>query len=324
MVLLTAHNFWWRVSCNSLITKTHLGNYLPFSGDPFKRFGLVDNVVLQLNHERCGTRVVAFASRKSAKKLRRNKEQQNEVVLQSIKSLDDTNGVDSNLSSTRDVVDEDLSFLNSKSEASSVSNVIPSRRAVLQACILTSGLIAALGFAIRQISPLASEAGLPFFDCSQVSFGFEVWHLELIAGLVVLISVSRYTLLNTWPDFAESSQSANTQVLTSLQTFDYPIVAFLPGISEELLFRGALLPLFGLNWKSALAVAVVFGVLHLGSGRKISFAIWATFVGLAYGYATIVTSSVVVPMTAHALNNLIGAVIWYQTSRSSKQIPEIK
>ncbi|KAH9625124.1 hypothetical protein KSS87_005829 [Heliosperma pusillum] len=285
-------------------------------------FATSDLVELESNYqERYGTKVVAFASRKSAKKLRRNKEQKNEE-MQSIKSLDDTTEVDSSPSSTRDdVTDEDLSFVNSKSEISSVSNVIPSRGVVIQACILTSGLIAALGFTIRQISPLASEAGLPFFDCSQVSFGFEVWHLELIAGLIVLISISRYTLINTWSGFAESSESANTQVLTSLQTFDYPIVAFLPGISEELLFRGALLPLFGLNWKSALAVAAVFGVLHLGSGRKISFAIWATFVGLAYGYATIVTSSIVVPMTAHALNNLIGAVIWYQTSRSSKQLP---
>ncbi|KNA08184.1 hypothetical protein SOVF_164910 isoform B, partial [Spinacia oleracea] len=91
---------------------------------------------------------------------------------------------------------------------------------------------------------------------------------------VVLISLSRYTLLKTWPDFAESSEAANRQVLTSLEAYDYLIVAFLPGISEELLFWGGLLPLLGLNWKSALAVAALFGVLHLGSGRKSSFAIW--------------------------------------------------
>ena len=32
-------------------------------------------------------------------------------------------------------------------------------------------------------------------------------------GLVVLISMSRYILLKTWPDFAESSEAANKQVL---------------------------------------------------------------------------------------------------------------
>ncbi|KNA08183.1 hypothetical protein SOVF_164910 isoform A, partial [Spinacia oleracea] len=132
---------------------------------------------------------------------------------------------------------------------------------------------------------------------------------------VVLISLSRYTLLKTWPDFAESSEAANRQVLTSLEAYDYLIVAFLPGISEELLFWGGLLPLLGLNWKSALAVAALFGVLHLGSGRKSSFAIWATFVGVVYGYVTIVSSSLVVPMASHALNNLVGALLWQKTSR---------
>lgn len=42
---------------------------------------------------------------------------------------------------------------------------------------------------------------------------FEMWHLGLITGLVVVISLSRYTLLKTWPDFAESSDAANRQVV---------------------------------------------------------------------------------------------------------------
>lgn len=47
--------------------------------------------------------------------------------------------------------------------------------------------------------------------------GFEMWHLELITGLVILISSCRYLLLKTWPDFAESSEAANQQV--TLLTF---------------------------------------------------------------------------------------------------------
>lgn len=41
---------------------------------------------------------------------------------------------------------------------------------------------------------------------------FQIWDLELIALLVVLVSVSRYILLKTWPSFAESSEAANEQV----------------------------------------------------------------------------------------------------------------
>lgn len=192
-----------------------------------------------------------------------------------------------------------------------------SRDVVLQACSVTSGLILALGILIRQISHIAFTEGFPVVDCStEVSFNFETWHVELIIGLVILVSSCRYLLLQTWSDFAECSDAANQQVLGSLQPLDYMVVAFLPGISEEFLFRGALLPLFGLNWRSALVVAFIFGVLHLGSGRKYSFAIWATFVGLAYGYATILSSSLIVPMTSHALNNLIGGILWLYTSKT--------
>jgi membrane protease YdiL (CAAX protease family) len=34
------------------------------------------------------------------------------------------------------------------------------------------------------------------------------------------------------------------------------------------------MPTLGLNWISALIIGTVFGVLHLGNGRKYSFAIW--------------------------------------------------
>lgn len=91
-----------------------------------------------------------------------------------------------------------------------------------------------------------------------LAVGFETWHLGLIAGIVVLISSSRFLLLKSWPDFADSSEAANRQVktllttflrflktslivsfgihylqiLTSLEPLDYLVVAMLPGISE--------------------------------------------------------------------------------------------
>ncbi|KAG7029235.1 hypothetical protein SDJN02_07573 [Cucurbita argyrosperma subsp. argyrosperma] len=208
------------------------------------------------------------AKRKPARKLERTGE---EVSIPS-------SSVDDNA--------QDMKMNSSDSSSKNRLINISSRSSVVQACIITSGLIAALGVIIRQ----------------------------LITGLVVLISSSRFLLLKIWPDFAESSEAANRQVLTFLQPIDYALVAFLPGISEELLFRGALIPLLGFNWASVVLTAAIFGILHLGGGRKYSFAIWASFVGLAYGYATIESSSVVVPMASHALNNLVGGILWrYQS-----------
>ncbi|EEC78916.1 uncharacterized protein [Oryza sativa Japonica Group] len=193
------------------------------------------------------------------------------------------------------------------------------RNAVLQACTLTSSLLLAGGLVLREASHFASLNGWPVADPMNLSFNFETWHLELIAGLVIIISSSRYILLQTWPDFRYSSETANRQILTSLETFDYIVVACLPGISEEVLFRGALMPIFGLNWISAFVTSAIFGILHLGNGRKYSFAIWATFVGVAYGLATIASSSIIVPMASHSINNIIGGLIWRFTNNTERE-----
>ncbi|KAF8731388.1 hypothetical protein HU200_016448 [Digitaria exilis] len=208
--------------------------------------------------------------------------------------------------------------VNSEDVATDEQNSGAPRSAVLQACTLTSGLLLAGGLLLRQVSHLASLNGWPIADPTDVSFDFETWHLELVAGLVIVISSSRYILLQTWADFRDSSEAANRQILTSLEPLDYIVVACLPGISEELLFRGALMPILGLNWISALLVGTIFGALHLGNGRKYSFAIWATFVGFAYGIGTIASSSVIVPMVSHSLNNIIGGLLWQFTKNSQK------
>nr|GMC80567.1 uncharacterized protein LOC109147154 [Ipomoea batatas] len=252
----------------------------------------------------------AFASPVKKSRIKRRKIKENTTLPEKL-VLDDCN-IEDELQDKNGTPTSDVGEVEN-------SQTVPSRSSVLQACTITSGLICLLGFLIRQASHFASTEGLPVADCSvEISWDFQMWHLELITGLVIIVSSCRYLLLKTWPDFAESSEAANRQVLTSLEPLDYIVVSFLPGVSEEFLFRGALLPLFGANWPSALAVAAVFGILHLGSGRKYSFAIWATFVGLVYGYATISTSSIIAPMAAHALNNLIGGILWRYTSSSSK------
>ncbi|KAJ6821634.1 uncharacterized protein M6B38_391190 [Iris pallida] len=254
--------------------------------------------------------IVAFASRKSEKKGRNNGKTSKSII-----PLGKNNPLKDSEDSSGDVLaggggsDTD-SFSANASETSPITSA--SRGAVLQSCISTSVFLLAFGALVRQASHVASMEGWTTFDASaEVSFNFETWHIELIIGLVILITSSRYVLLRTWRDFAESSDAANQQVLGLLQPLDYAIVAFLPGISEELLFRGALLPLFGLTWESALVVGSVFGYLHLGGGRRYSFAIWATFVGFAYGLATVVSSSVIVPIVSHSLNNLIGGILWH-------------
>ncbi|KAL0657985.1 hypothetical protein Bca4012_078570 [Brassica carinata] len=237
--------------------------------------------------------VRASSSRKSLKKQRRESQQGKDITTRSVTEAEE----------------EVIAQVDDTSTSNDSTDVVAAtpRDKVLQACTVTSGLMAALGLVIRKASHAASTEGLPIPDCSaDIPFGFETWHLGLIAGTVVLISSSRFLLLKSWPDFADSSEAANQQILTSLEPLDYLVVASLPGISEEMLFRGGLMPLFGTSWVSIVGVGLIFGLLHLGSGRKYSFAAWASVVGIVYGYAAVLSSSLVVPMASHAVNNLVG------------------
>jgi membrane protease YdiL (CAAX protease family) len=46
----------------------------------------------------------------------------------------------------------------------------------------------------------------------------------------------------------------------------------------------------------------------------------ATFVGLAYGLATIASSSIIVPMASHSINNIIGGLLWRFTNNSEREM----
>ncbi|XP_015693295.1 uncharacterized protein LOC102709083 isoform X3 [Oryza brachyantha] len=248
--------------------------------------------------------IMAHAKTFAAKSNKRKSKSQGIIKGPTLISEEDSPGTGSgeNPTTSLEVNDNDVT--------SDEELAVAPRNAVLQACTLTSGLLLAGGLVLREVSHFASSNGWPIADPMDLSFNFETWHLELVVGLVIIVSSSRYILLQTWSDFRNSSEAANRQMLTSLEISDYIVVACLPGISEELLFRGALMPIFGLNWISALVTGAIFGILHLGNGRKYSFAIWATFVGVAYGLAALASSSIIVPMASHSINNIIGGLIW--------------
>lgn len=50
-------------------------------------------------------------------------------------------------------------------------------------------------------------------DCSDISDGWELWHLGATAGTVALIATMRQLLLSLWPEFSRSSESSHQQVV---------------------------------------------------------------------------------------------------------------
>ena len=61
-----------------------------------------------------------------------------------------------------------------------------------------------------------------------------------------------------------------------------------------------------------------FGVLHNSGGRNWAFAAWAAAVGCIYGAIYLQTGDISVPIGAHTLANLAGAVLWLQFRKNPK------
>eukprot|EP00958_Prasinococcus_capsulatus_P017339 scaffold1947_cov207-Prasinococcus_capsulatus_cf.AAC.26 len=233
------------------------------------------------------------------------------------------------------------------------SGCLYSSYASLSACFATCAVVGLAGEAMRAGSSYANLSFIPNLaellpllppegasplgfvaagDATLQAFGYA-------GGAVILVSAARSSVLRLWPAYRAAWRFSNTQALTELDGFDLVWVSALPGISEELLFRGALctvrarldvvlydsdvcvdavllpgalMPLVGMNIYGALASAAVFGLLHQGNGRTISFQLFAGLAGLVYGGLALYTQSLAAPMLAHTLSNLASALRFKQ------------
>jgi membrane protease YdiL (CAAX protease family) len=80
------------------------------------------------------------------------------------------------------------------------------------------------------------------------------------------------------------------------------VLALLSSVSEELFFRGAMLPVWGLAIST-----ICFGLLHIGPGRN--FLVWTLTALLAgWGFGALTTAAggpLLAAMVAHAVVNLV-------------------
>jgi membrane protease YdiL (CAAX protease family) len=105
----------------------------------------------------------------------------------------------------------------------------------------------------------------------------------------------------------------------------WDILHSLPGIFEEIAFRGVILSLFLARYPEAAAVAfsaLGFGAMHLlnltnpSSGRKPAWVlgqvVWAAILGLFYGVVVLRSGSLWPAMIVHYLGNLfVAPLTWY-------------
>lgn len=132
--------------------------------------------------------------------------------------------------------------------------------------------------------------------------------LGLALGLAITLASS--IVYRLWPTYRESADYYLHLVLKPLVPLDLVWLGLLPGLSEELLFRGVMLPAFGFNTEAILISSVCFGVLHLSNRKQWAYVVWATIIGGVLGYSAIRTGNLLVPIVAHVFTNLISSIMW--------------
>lgn len=106
------------------------------------------------------------------------------------------------------------------------------------------------------------------------------------------------------PEFPQLLEPSTTSLLLNLV-----VMAVLPALLEELVFRGCILRAlrpFGDGF-AVLVSAVLFGLMH-GNIRQIPFAF---IIGLALGYLYVVTNNLWIPILVHFMNNALSVCLEY-------------
>ncbi|MEG4337873.1 CPBP family intramembrane glutamic endopeptidase [Microcoleus sp. D3_18_C2] len=136
--------------------------------------------------------------------------------------------------------------------------------------------------------------------------------IDLLKGFALGLAITGGSAIvyQLWPGYRRSADVYLEVVLKPLFWPDLIWLGLLPGLSEELLFRGVMLSALGLNVTGLVLSSFCFGILHLGTLDQWPYAVWATAVGLLLGYSVLATGNLLVPITAHICTNLISSCVW--------------
>lgn len=136
--------------------------------------------------------------------------------------------------------------------------------------------------------------------------GAFLWGIGVAGGIIAASSI----IYRLWPAYRRSADAYLELVIKPLIWPDLIWLGLLPGLSEELLFRGVMLPALGLDLTAVIFSSLLFGILHLSGRQQWPYVVWATVVGFALGYSAWITGNLLVPIVAHILTNLVSSSLW--------------
>jgi uncharacterized protein len=135
-------------------------------------------------------------------------------------------------------------------------------------------------------------------------------HFAIGLGVGVGIALLSSVVYEYWAAYREAAQEYLEMVLKPLNMVDLIWLGLLPGMSEELLFRGVAIPGLGMNILALILSSIVFGALHMASMKHLPYSIWAAGVGLLLGFVTLSTGNLLPAIAAHVFTNSLSGLIW--------------
>lgn len=129
-------------------------------------------------------------------------------------------------------------------------------------------------------------------------------------ALGLAITMASALVYQLWPSYRLAANQYLMIVLQPLVWADLLWLGLLPGLSEELLFRGVMLAAFGLNLGALVVSSLCFGILHMGNRQQWPYVVWASAVGGLLGYVALETGSLLIPVVAHIITNWLAGITW--------------
>jgi hypothetical protein len=143
-------------------------------------------------------------------------------------------------------------------------------------------------------------------------------------GLGLIITLLSSMLYRIWGTYRRNADFYLQRVLQPLEWSDLIWLGLLPGLSEELVFRGVMLPAFGYDAWAVLFSSLCFGVTHLSNLQQWAYVLWATVVGGMLGASALFTNNLLVPIVAHVFINLASSCLWNLTERRKTRQGEVR
>ncbi|AFY39027.1 Abortive infection protein [[Leptolyngbya] sp. PCC 7376] len=172
-----------------------------------------------------------------------------------------------------------------------------------QQVLLLMGITALFMFIVGNLWRMIGNVALLPWEITPTAF---LQGGAIAAGIITTSSL----LYALWEDYRNSVDIYLEFVLKPLELPDVVWLGLLPGLSEEFLFRGIMLPGLGLGWIALALSSVLFGVLHISGAQQWSYALWATVIGFVLGFSALATGNLFVPVIAHIITNLTSSLIW--------------